>query len=130
VALWVAYGFLISDFFVFVFHVIRWAALAGPTPEELRPVLALIDTLGSYALVVLINTAMLFGWARYNQMRFRGKERRKAMPVVTVADYARMYGFPPEEIASWQRARILIMHHDQNGQLAKVELAQETEPVG
>ena len=92
--------------------------------------LALIDTLTSYAFVVLINTAMLFAWARYNQIRFRGKDRRKAMPVVTVADYSRMYGFAPEEIAAWQSARILIVHHDEDGKLVQVDTPQETEPVG
>ena len=91
--------------------------------------LALIDTLSSYAIVVLINTVLLFAWARYNQMRFRGKERRKAMPVVTIADYARMYGFAPEEIAAWQSARILVMHHNDDGQLVQVDTPQETEPV-
>jgi biofilm PGA synthesis protein PgaD len=124
VVLWAVYFVLSGDFFLFIGEAFFWAIGLGPTPSRLIPVLNLLPTIGSYAVVAVFNAAALMAWALYNQMRFRGKERRKASPRVTVGDFARMYGVSAAEVAAWQDARVLIVHHDDSGRLVGVDLAE------
>jgi biofilm PGA synthesis protein PgaD len=83
---------------------------------------AVARTLGSYALVAAINATLLISWARYNQLRFRGRERRRPATPVTLKDLSEQYGRPVSDVAEWQQARILTLHHDETGRLQSVEL--------
>jgi biofilm PGA synthesis protein PgaD len=78
------------------------------------------DTLRLYGVIVLANAAVLIGWALYNQLRFRGRERRKARRLVTVDDLATLYQLPAEDISKWQTSRILKMRHNGDGILEAV----------
>jgi biofilm PGA synthesis protein PgaD len=123
-ALWLLYAYLIRDFLMFLAEAVAWLLGLGPVPPRAQLALPLFPTLGSYAMIALMNALALISWALYNQMRFRGRERRKASPFVTPADMARMYGVTAEEVAAWQQARILIVHHDGDGGLVGVELPE------
>jgi biofilm PGA synthesis protein PgaD len=129
-ALWCAYLYLTYDFYAFIGEATLWLLNAGPVPEKLDAVIAVAGTLASYAGVAAANAVLLIAWARYNQFRFRGKERRKAVPMITVDDFARMYDFPSAEIARWQAARILVVHHDPDGRLIAVETRPQPDAVG
>jgi biofilm PGA synthesis protein PgaD len=124
-ALWFGYIYLSSDFFLFLAEEFFWMIGTGPESPRLHLVLDVLPTVGTYAIVAIANAAVLILWALYNQVRFRGKERRKASPIVTVDDFARMYEVSVAEVAAWQRARILIVHHDENGRLVQVDLPEE-----
>jgi biofilm PGA synthesis protein PgaD len=128
-ALWFLYIYLSSDLFLFLAESFFWLIGAGPEAPRLRLVLNVLPTVGSYAIVAVANAAVLIVWALYNQIRFRGNERRKASPIVTVDDFARMYDVSPGEVAAWQRARILVVHHDENGRLVSVDLPEEVHSV-
>ena len=122
VALWLLYAYMVRDFLLFLAETIAWLLGLGPVPPHAKLAVPLFPTLGSYALIALMNALILISWARYNQMRFRGRERRKASPHVTPADMAKMYHVTAEEVAAWQQARILIVHHDGDGHLIGVEV--------
>lgn len=122
--LWLLYAFMIQDFLLFLAESLAWLLRLGPVPPRAALALPLFPTLGSYAIIALVNALTLISWALYNQMRFRGKERRKASPSVTAADMARMYSVTAEEVEAWQQARILIVHHDADGRLIGVELPE------
>jgi biofilm PGA synthesis protein PgaD len=124
-ALWFGYVYLSSDFFLFLAETFFWMIGTGPESPRLHLVLDVLPTVASYALVAIANAGVLILWALYNQVRFRGKERRKASPIVTVDDFARMYEVSAAEVAAWQRARILIVHHDESGRLVQVDLPDE-----
>lgn len=123
--LWLLYAVMIQDFLLFLAEALAWILGLGPVPPRAALALPLFPTLGSYAIIALVNALTLISWALYNQMRFRGKERRKASPSVTAADMARMYSVTAEEVEGWQRARILIVHHDDDGRLVGVELPEQ-----
>ena len=123
--LWLLYAFMIQDFLLFLAESLAWILGFGPVPLRAALAVPLFPTLGSYAMIALVNALTLISWALYNQMRFRGKERRKASPSVTAADMARMYSVTAEEVDAWQRARILIVHHDDDGRLIGVELPEQ-----
>jgi biofilm PGA synthesis protein PgaD len=126
-ALWFSYVYLSSDFFLFIAETFFWMIGTGPESPRLHLVLDVLPTVASYAIVAIANAGVLILWALYNQVRFRGKERRKASPIVTVDDFARMYEVSAAEVAAWQRARILIVHHDENGHLLQVDLPEEAQ---
>ena len=123
--LWLSYIYLSSDFFLFLAESFFWMIGRGPESPRLQLVLDVLPTVASYAIVAIANAAVLILWALYNQVRFRGKERRKASPIVTVDDFARMYEVSAAEVAAWQRARILVVHHDENGRLVQVDLPEK-----
>ena len=70
--------------------------------------------------VVLCGSSLLYAWARYNKLRFRGKDRRTRPVNVTATELARYYGGTPEQIATLQQARRLYMRHDPEGRLTRV----------
>jgi biofilm PGA synthesis protein PgaD len=121
-ALWLLYLWLISDVFVIALHLFQWLFFEKPQPEEWARVAAILTTLGSYAGIVIANAALLLAWALYNQIRFRGRERRKSAPAVSREDLAQMYGFPVAKIEQWQSASILVAHLADDGGLLEMEV--------
>lgn len=122
--LWLTYFFLCADFFLFIGEALLWMVGLGPEPPRLRLVMNVLPMIATYAIVAVTNAMVLIAWALYNQVRFRGRERRKASPFVTVDDFARMYEVSASEVAVWQSARVLVMHHDDSGRLVKVDLPE------
>lgn len=80
-----------------------------------------MHTLLGYAEIVGLLGAILIGWAIYNQLMYRNKNRRKTPHSVSAKDLAVMYHATPTDVESWQQARVLVMHHDQEGRLIKVD---------
>lgn len=107
-----------------VFALLGWAFGATRFYDEMivrdgdRAVLELI---GWYGLFVAALAGSLVCWALYNYLRFHGRERRAAAPVVRVAQVAEYAGVDPETLLRWQRARVLHVRHDDAGGIASVE---------
>jgi biofilm PGA synthesis protein PgaD len=121
--MWLLYLYLIREALIDVYDLadesVEWA-FAGAEPPYLSAISHLLDTMQDYGIVVLANGAILIIWALYNQFRFRRPDRRGPGNPVSVADLAGLYGFPADEIADWQRSRILVMEHDPDGTLVGV----------
>jgi len=81
----------------------------------------LVELLGWYALCIAALAGSLICWAVYNLVRFRGRERRKARPLVRVAQVAEHVGVEPDTLLVWQRARILRVMHDEAGRIESVD---------
>jgi poly-beta-1,6-N-acetyl-D-glucosamine biosynthesis protein PgaD len=79
-------------------------------------------------IVTILGSSVLFLWARYNQVRFRGRERRRASITVSEVQLAEYYSATPEQIKTIQHARRLVMHHDADGRLARVRYRRASEP--
>lgn len=82
----------------------------------------LIELLAIYAVIIFILGATLIGWAKYNHMRFRGVERRKARPTVSVDALARQAHSSVEALMGWRGARIAVVHHHADGAIARVDV--------
>jgi len=121
-AVWLAYFWLISDTFSYLRYLFQWLLQSEPPSADLARLAGIFATLQSYVLVIVMNAAVLVIWALYNRFRFRGRERRKFSPAVTLRDLARLYDVPVSDVAAWQLARILILHHDGAGRLTGVEV--------
>jgi biofilm PGA synthesis protein PgaD len=121
-ALWGLYIWLNRDLFIVLRDIPGWVAGGGMTPA-IRQAIGLVETLGTYSAVVAVNTLMVVAWALYNQLRFRGKERRRFSQAVSPAEIAERYGRSADEICAWQEARILVIYHGSDDQIEHVETA-------
>lgn len=121
VALWAVYLYFIQAAFPFVVDLVHWIG-NGFDDADNYDHLKILPTIEGYAKVSFIMIGVYFGWAIYNMLRFRGKDRRKPRAAVTVDDLASLYGLSPETVESWQEAKILIMHHDRVGHLTDVKI--------
>jgi biofilm PGA synthesis protein PgaD len=140
-AMWILYLYLIREVFTDVYKLVDegygWAFLQAPHPS-LPTMFRFVYTLGLYTVVVIVNGMILIGWATYNRYRFRGPDHRRAIGTVSLAQLGQFYGFPGETIGEWQRARSLVMIHDNEGKLLAavpkpaetVERASNDQPVG
>jgi poly-beta-1,6-N-acetyl-D-glucosamine biosynthesis protein PgaD len=81
-------------------------------------------------MVTILGSSVLFLWARYNQKRFRGRDRRRAPIAVFEIQLAEYYSATPEQIMTIQQARRLVMHHDADGRLARVRYRRAVSVVG
>lgn len=113
VVLWLPLVTLLGWFFFgyqFHFQMVRTEGYVG-----------FLDVLALYALVIVALAGALLLWAKYNHLRFRGMDRRKGFAAPGVAELARLHGQPQAEIGRWQEARIVTVHHDEDGRIARVE---------
>jgi len=121
--MWLLYLFLVReallDLIVVIKDTIEWA-FAGDDPPYLATIVSFLHTVQDYGVVILVNGAALIVWARYNQLRYRKRDARKPADLVTVEDMAARYGLSADDLESWRQSRILIMRHDDHGQLLRV----------
>ena len=121
--MWLVYLYLVReallDLIILIKDTLEWA-LVGDDPPYMAVISRFLRTLQDYGVVIVGNGAVLLLWARYNQARFQKRDLRKPADPVTVEDMARLYGLPADDLDSWRQSRILIMRHDEHGQLLRV----------
>lgn len=123
IILWALYFLAIRDSFPFVADLFKWASHGFGSKKNYTH-LDIIPTIQSYAQVALVMMVIYLGWAVYNMLRFRGRQRRKPRAAVAPEDLANMYGFSPETVIAWQSASSLIIHHDSEGHLTDVKIVR------
>lgn len=95
---------------------------------ELEGYVGFLEIVELYLLVILLMSAALIGWAKYNHIRFRGVERRRERPPVSTAAMAAHARVTPEQILDWHLADIAIVHHDDHGNIASVSVERYRAP--
>ncbi len=86
----------------------------------------LLQLLGLYATIIALLSGIYLGWALYNWFRFRGMERRRGMPPVTVDELARHFGLEPHQLQACQHSKRLQVHHDAQARITAID---RLEPV-
>lgn len=85
-------------------------------------------SLTAYALVALVNGAIVVVWAKYNA--FRGKEeRRKPVAHLSAEELAASFGIGPAVLHTLQASRVMTVHHDEHGAIARVESGSAHSPA-
>jgi len=87
-----------------------------------------LDLLVVYAVIILAMALALIGWAKYNHLRFRGVERRRARPSVSVESLARHVACSVDDIQRWRAAQIAVVHHDAHGGIRSVTVECDGRP--
>jgi poly-beta-1,6-N-acetyl-D-glucosamine biosynthesis protein PgaD len=121
--LWVIYIYFIRDSWPFIKELGEWA-FNGFDDISQYPDLKIVATIQAYGQVAGIMTVVYLGWALYNMLRFRNRQRRKPRAIVAPEDLANMYGFSTETVEAWQDASSLVMHHDAQGHLTDVKVVR------
>jgi len=110
--------------FVYLFTAGTFAMLTerGSTttwlPTQLLPTLA---TLRDYTALTLAGALLLLVWAKYNQHRFRGKERRKAAALLSEAKLLASFNVSATQLSVLQQARGSVIRHDEHGNISGVD---------
>ena len=121
--LWVIYIYFIRESWPFVSDLARWAS-NGFDNYTKYPALEIIPMIQAYGQVAGVMTVLYLGWALYNMLRFRGRQRRKPRANVAPEDLATMYGFSTEAVTEWQEAPLMTMTHDEDGHLTDVKVGK------
>lgn len=72
----------------------------------------------NFLIVVAILGGSLAVWATYNYLRFRGKDRRSAIKVVTPADISNYLNVDEDELKKYQHDRFVSVDFDDEGNFA------------
>ena len=116
---WIGFGYLcITGVNAVLEH-----ANAGPEVPFWSALLPTMGTLSIYVVVGLINGIVLLSWALYNQLRFRGLDRRKAIPALRSDELARSFGVSGQRLAELQKAKIAVVDHEADGAIADLRLS-------
>lgn len=81
----------------------------------------LLDLLGWYGLVIAVIALFYGGWALYNQLRFRGKMRRREPADVEALELADVFDIEPALILPLQEAKRLLIVHDEQGKVIGIK---------
>jgi biofilm PGA synthesis protein PgaD len=85
--------------------------------------------LGIYTLVIIVMGGGLSMWATYNIFRYGDLARRSGKPAPTLEEIARYFRQGSLAVADWQQAQRLYVAHDENGQVAHVDMLTAGTPV-
>jgi|GEM_PF-875399 len=84
-----------------------------------------ISTVAGYVLLMLAFTVFLILWAKYNQKRFSGIDRRKP-PSPLVADQLRSsFGISDKQLQDMQTSRFIVMAHHDDGKIRTIRAVDE-----
>lgn len=117
---WFAFVYLFGSGVV---AILRGAA-GGPEASLWPVFLPTVHTLWGYALLALINAAVLVGWAVYNHRRFGGKDRRKPGKPLSDHRLAMSFAVTSAQLAQLRAARVSIIHHSADGEIVDIEKNQ------
>lgn len=98
------------------------AANSGPGVPALSALLPTMDTLTVYVVVAVINGIVLLAWARYNQYRFSGLDRRRALPALANEELARSFGVSAQRLEAMQVAKVVVVEHQEDGGISDVRM--------
>jgi biofilm PGA synthesis protein PgaD len=88
---------------------------------ERRGYVELVEQLGLYGFIVACLGGSLLLWAYYNYFRFRGVERRKERPPVTLEQTSARYQIELQELGRWTGAARLVIHHGVDGRVIRAD---------
>jgi len=116
VILWIGYVYLMRDALSVVltfFGVpVPWGVQFS---DESLP--AVMRRLAAYGVVIIADTFVLLAWARYNQIRYGRRNRRRHSDATAPAELGSFFALTPEQVLACQGAKRNVMVHDERGHL-------------
>jgi len=84
-----------------------------------------ISTVAGYVVLMLCFTLFLIIWARYNQFRFAGVDRRKPPAPLSAAQLQTSFGVSEKQLDDMQSARFIVVAHDDDGAIRAIRTVDE-----
>jgi len=79
---------------------------------------AVLAILKKYLLIITSTVGVLFLWALYNQWRFRGKERRKAVPDTLLLEHALYCNVDARDVLCWRQYKQMVVTFGEGGYIS------------
>ncbi|MGK0442663.1 MAG: biofilm PGA synthesis protein PgaD [Pseudohongiellaceae bacterium] len=76
--------------------------------------------LAIYSGIIIVLVSALLLWAKVNQWRFTGIERRKDIGITSTESVANTFNVSQDSLEQWQSCHHLIVDVDENGLINKV----------
>jgi biofilm PGA synthesis protein PgaD len=116
VILWAGYVYLMRDVLSVV---LSFFGVSVPWGIQLydASLSTVIGRLGAYASIIILDTFVLLAWARYNQVRFGRRNRRRRSDATAPAEMGSFFALTPEQVIACQGAKRNVMVHDERGHL-------------
>lgn len=73
--------------------------------------------LGTYVLVVSLIGLIFFGWAYYNNRRFKNKKRRGKIWKISFKNLGERYHLTEDQVLNCKTSRRLVVHFDEAGNI-------------
>lgn len=86
--------------------------------------LASVSTIMVYVFIGVLIMLALVGWSKYNQWRWRGKERRKRFPALDLTALSSCFGASGHTLEQLQDAKIVTVHSDKHGDVKRLSHIQ------
>jgi biofilm PGA synthesis protein PgaD len=86
---------------------------------------AVVELLAVYGAIVGILAGGLVLWALYNWARFSSRERRRALPALTLQETADRFRLSAPQLGQWQKAKRVLVHRSEDGDIVAVEVDAE-----
>ncbi|MGP1684710.1 MAG: poly-beta-1,6-N-acetyl-D-glucosamine biosynthesis protein PgaD [Giesbergeria sp.] len=87
---------------------------------------ATLETLLFYLRVGLVNALILSIWAKYNQIRHGGDERRKSIPVLKDSQLISSFDISSQMLDIFHNNQIVTVLHDESGRISDVAVGAVT----
>jgi len=99
---------------------------SGPdVPFLPSSLVASLGTVGGYILLMVCFSILLIIWAKYNQRRFAGVDRRKPPAPVDLAQLCTSFGVSQNQLGAVQTARFIVVAHDGAGEISTIRAIDE-----
>jgi len=116
---WLFFGFL---FGAGIFVMIK-GQLRGPDAPFLpQEFVSSVHTLLSYAILMLICGTSLIAWAKYNQHRFAGVDRRKPPLPLSKTQLCNSFSISNDQFDEASQAQMMIVHHDEEATIRAIDV--------
>ena len=112
--LWAGYFYLLRHVFFVIFTYLNLPYLREWRVSN-SEVAAVVQSLKSYALVILVNAGVFVFWALYNQLMYGHRRRRRSSDPVDVAEVGAFFGLTSAQVTACRDARRLSIAHDRAG---------------
>jgi len=117
---WLLFFFLFAAGIVAILR----GEMRGPDSPLLPQImLASVITIVGYIITMAINSLILIGWAKYNQYRFSGKDRRKPPLPLTAERLCTSFAIPPTLLERARMTRVMVIQHDEDGAILDIQNA-------
>ncbi len=117
--IWIIYCYFMRDFFAFCVDIVSWMYHGFHNAASYHSFRVLRNFLGYFEVMDILGLLLIF-WSVYNLLRYGKKNRRRPSQPVQPEQLAAHHQLDVEDIKTWQEAKHIVMHHNEEGKLVDV----------
>jgi len=119
---WILFGFL---FAAGVFVILYGETNETDTLFLPSQLLSSIGTILGYGILMVVSAVLLIIWAKYNQHRFAGVDRRKPPAPLSKIQLCNSFSISNSQFDEVHAARVFVVHHDDDAVIRAVDVINE-----